>query len=62
MARAHGLKALAVLPLDNFSASPDDAYFADGMTEVLIADLAQLEGWRVNALRADARYTKLAAD
>jgi len=47
VARAHGQKTLAVLPLDNFSANPDDAYFADGMTEVLIADLAQLEGWKV---------------
>jgi TolB-like protein len=47
VARTHGEHAIAVLPLDNFSANPDDAYFADGMTEVLIADLAQLEGWRV---------------
>jgi TolB-like protein/Tfp pilus assembly protein PilF len=47
VARTHGQHAIAVLPLDNFSANPDDAYFADGMTEVLIADLAQLEGWRV---------------
>jgi TolB-like protein/Tfp pilus assembly protein PilF len=47
VARTHGQHAIAVLPLDNFSANPGDAYFADGMTEVLIADLAQLEGWRV---------------
>ena len=56
VARAHGLKALAVLPLDNFSASPDDAYFADGMTEVLIADLAQLEGWRVISRTSSESY------
>lgn len=45
--RAPGQQAIAVLPLDNFSPDPNDAYFAAGMTEVLISDLAQLKDWTV---------------
>ena len=45
--RPHGEQAIAVLPLDNFSPNPADAYFPRGMTEVLISDLAQIKGWRV---------------
>lgn len=56
VARAHGQKALAVMPLANYSANPEDAYFADGMTEVLIADLAQLEGWKVISRTSTESY------
>lgn len=56
VARAHGQKALAVMPLASFSANPEDAYFADGMTEVLIADLAQLEGWKVISRTSTESY------
>jgi TolB-like protein len=35
-----------VLPLSNYSGDPAQDYFVDGMTEALIADLAQLEGLR----------------
>jgi len=45
--RPAGEVALAVLPLDNFSGDPKQDYFADGMTEALIADLAQIDGLRV---------------
>jgi hypothetical protein len=45
--RPAGEVALAVLPLDNFSGDPRQDYFADGMTEALIADLAQIDGLRV---------------
>lgn len=54
--RPAGQRAIAVLPLDNFSANPDDAYFAAGMTEVLISDLAQLRGWRVTSRTSTAAY------
>jgi adenylate cyclase len=40
---------LAVLPLVNISRSPDDAYFADGMTEELIYTLSKISGLRVIA-------------
>ena len=41
--------SLAVLPLANHSADPRDATMADGMTEELIARLAQISGLRVVA-------------
>ena len=39
--------SVAVLPLDNFSADPEQEYFADGMTEALITDLATVDGLHV---------------
>jgi TolB-like protein/DNA-binding winged helix-turn-helix (wHTH) protein/tetratricopeptide (TPR) repeat protein len=37
-----GIRSLAVLPLNNFSGDPAQDYFADGMTDQLITDLAQI--------------------
>ncbi len=37
-----GKVMLAVLPFENLSADPDQEYFSDGMTEEMIAQLAQL--------------------
>ena len=48
--------ALAVLPLDNFSGDPNHAYFADGMTEALIADLARIRGLRVISRTSSMQY------
>jgi hypothetical protein len=45
-ARADGRVTVAVLPLANYSGSTQQDFFADGMTEALIADLAQIEGLR----------------
>lgn len=42
-----GVRSLAVLPLDNFSGDPSQDYFADGMTDQLITDLAQIGALRV---------------
>jgi TolB-like protein len=36
------IRSLAVLPLENLSGDPGQAYFADGMTEALINTLAQI--------------------
>ena len=41
------ITSLAVLPLENFSGDADQEYFADSMTEELIATLAQVESLRV---------------
>ncbi len=38
------IESLAVLPLENLSGDPAQEYFADGMTEALITDLARLKG------------------
>ena len=39
--------SIAVLPLENLSNDPAQEYFADGMTDELIGDLAQVGGLRV---------------
>jgi eukaryotic-like serine/threonine-protein kinase len=41
------IRSIAVLPLTNLSADPDQEYFSDGMTEALITDLAGIEALRV---------------
>jgi TolB-like protein/Tfp pilus assembly protein PilF len=40
-------KSVAVLPLQNFSADPEQEYFADGMTEAVIADLTKIKAMKV---------------
>src|SRR5271169_6563759 len=50
--RSHGhaptpIRSLAVLPLDNLSGDASQDYFADGMTDELITDLAQISALRV---------------
>jgi TolB-like protein/lipoprotein NlpI len=51
------IKSLAVLPLENLSNDPQQEYFADGMTEALINNLAQLRALsRVSARTAVMRY------
>jgi TolB-like protein/DNA-binding winged helix-turn-helix (wHTH) protein/Flp pilus assembly protein TadD len=42
-----GVRSLAVLPLDNLSGDASQNYFADGMTDELITDLAQISALRV---------------
>ena len=44
---ARGSDAIAVLPLENLSGEPAEEYFADGMTEALITDLAKIGGLKV---------------
>jgi TolB-like protein/class 3 adenylate cyclase/Flp pilus assembly protein TadD len=41
------IRTLAVLPLDNLSGDPTQEFFADGMTEALIGDLAKIGSLRV---------------
>jgi len=36
------IRSIAVLPLENLSGDPEQEYFADGMTEALIGDLARI--------------------
>src|SRR5580700_1251618 len=44
---ATGIRSIAVLPLENLSGDASQNYFADGMTDELITDLAQISALRV---------------
>jgi TolB-like protein/DNA-binding winged helix-turn-helix (wHTH) protein/Tfp pilus assembly protein PilF len=44
---ASKIRSLAVLPLENLSGDTSQDYFADGMTDELITDLAQIRALRV---------------
>jgi TolB-like protein/DNA-binding winged helix-turn-helix (wHTH) protein/Tfp pilus assembly protein PilF len=57
----HGTKpieSLAVLPLENLSHDPDQDYFADGMTDELITDLAKISALRVLSRTSVMQYKK----
>ena len=50
------ITALAVLPLNNLSGDPSQEYFADGMTEALIANLAHIRAVRVVSRTSVMRF------
>ncbi|HZI67478.1 MAG TPA: serine/threonine-protein kinase, partial [Thermoanaerobaculia bacterium] len=50
------IASLAVLPLQNLSGDPEQEYFADGMTEALITDLAKIEALRVISRTSVMQY------
>jgi len=50
------LRSLAVLPLDNLSGDPSQEYFADGITDELITDLAKVSSLRVISRTSVMRY------
>jgi serine/threonine protein kinase len=50
------IKSLAVLPLKNLSRDPDQEYFADGMTDALITELAKLGSLKIISRTSVMRY------
>jgi len=50
------VRSLAVLPLQNLSGDPTQEYFADGMTEELITELAELGSVRVISRTSVMQY------
>lgn len=55
------IDSLAVLPLINLSGNPSQEYFADGITEALIAELAKISSLRVVSRTSVMRYKGTAA-
>jgi TolB-like protein/DNA-binding winged helix-turn-helix (wHTH) protein len=50
------IRSLAVLPLENLTGDASQEYFADGMTDALITDLAQIGTLRVISRTSIQRY------
>jgi TolB-like protein len=54
--RAAGELAIAVLPIQNYSQDAAQTYFADGVTEALITELAQVAGLKVTSRTSSMAY------
>jgi TolB-like protein/lipoprotein NlpI len=52
----HKIQSLAVLPLDDHSGESKQEYFADGMTEALITNLAKIKALRVISRTSVMQY------
>ena len=52
------IRSIAVLPLENLSRDPDQEYFADGMTDAVITDLAKIGALRVISRPSVMRYKR----
>jgi len=50
------IRSLAVLPLENLSRDPEQEYFADGMTDALITDLAKMREVKVISRTSAMQY------
>ena len=53
---ARPLNSIAVLPLENLSGDPSEEFFADGMTDQLITDLAKVQSLRVISRTSVMQY------
>jgi len=50
------IRSLAVLPLENLSSNPEEEFFANGMTDELITNLAKIRSLRVISRTSILRY------
>ncbi|MEO8440205.1 MAG: hypothetical protein ABI540_08290 [Spartobacteria bacterium] len=53
----HVIRSIAVLPLDNYSGDPSQDYFAEGMTDELTTDLANISQLRVISRGSTLQFT-----
>jgi TolB-like protein/DNA-binding winged helix-turn-helix (wHTH) protein/Flp pilus assembly protein TadD len=53
------IRSLAVLPLESLSSDASQDYFADGMTDALIADLGQISALRVISRTSTMTYKRV---
>jgi TolB-like protein/Tfp pilus assembly protein PilF len=54
--RDERIDSIAVLPLENLSGDPEQEYFADGMTDELISNIAKVSALRVISRTSVMRY------
>ncbi|HEU4712135.1 MAG TPA: tetratricopeptide repeat protein [Pyrinomonadaceae bacterium] len=52
------VSSIMVLPLENLSGDPSQEYFADGVTDALIGDLAKIRGLHVISRTSSMHYKK----
>jgi TolB-like protein/DNA-binding winged helix-turn-helix (wHTH) protein/Tfp pilus assembly protein PilF len=52
------IKSLAVLPLKNFSSDPEQEYFADAMTDQLIAELSRINSLKIISRTSVMQYKR----
>jgi len=50
------IRAIAVLPLENLSGDPEQEYFADGMTDAMIGELAKISALKVISRTSVMQY------
>lgn len=55
-------KSIAILPLHNTSADPDNQYFADGISEEIINALSKIQGLKVTARTSSFLYRESKLD
>jgi TolB-like protein/DNA-binding winged helix-turn-helix (wHTH) protein/Tfp pilus assembly protein PilF len=56
--RPVAISSIMVLPLENLSGDPAEEYFADGMTDALIGDLARIGGLHVISRTSSMHYKR----
>jgi TolB-like protein/DNA-binding SARP family transcriptional activator/tetratricopeptide (TPR) repeat protein len=57
--RAESISSVAVLPMENLSNDPDEEYFADGMTDALITELARFGQLRIISRTSVMQYKRV---
>ena len=50
------IRSLAVLPLSNLTGDPEQDYYADGLQDLLITELSQIQELRVTSRQSTKRY------